>query len=70
MAIITLGLTHRLISMARSRYPRLSAWIDGVPLILLRDGQWQLEQMEDLRVDRDDVIAVPPAGRPSRNTFG
>jgi len=58
VAIITIGLTHRLVSIMRSRYPRLSAWIDGIPLILLRDGQWQLEQMEGLRVDRDDVVAA------------
>ena len=42
----------------RSRFPRLAAWIDGIPLVLLRDGQWQLEQMEGLRVDREDVIAA------------
>lgn len=57
-AIITIGLTHRLVSIVRSRLPRLAAWIDGIPLVVLREGQWQLEQMEGLRVDREDVIAA------------
>ena len=57
-AIITVGLTHRLVSIVRSRFPRLAAWIYGIPLVVLRDGQWQLEQMEGLRVDREDVIAA------------
>lgn len=57
-AIIVVGLVHRLVSMVRSRFPRMAAWIDGIPLVLLKDGRWQLEQMEGLRLDRDDVLAA------------
>lgn len=57
-AIITVGLAHRIVGMARGKSPRLAAWIDGRPMVLLRDGQWQLEAMEGLRVDPDDVMAA------------
>lgn len=57
-AIIAIGLVHRLVAMLRSKSPRIASWIDGLPLVLLRDGQWQLEAMEGLRVDPDDVMAA------------
>lgn len=57
-AIITVGLIHRLVSILRTRYRAVSAWIDGLPMVLLRDGRWQLEGMEGLRVDPEDVMAA------------
>lgn len=57
-AIIVIGLVHRLVSILRRKFPRLGAWIDGVPLVLIRNGEWQLEQLEGLRIDREDVIAA------------
>ena len=57
-AIIAVGLTHRLVAILRSRSAHFAAWIDGRPMVLLRNGQWQLEAMEGLRVDPDDVMAA------------
>jgi uncharacterized membrane protein YcaP (DUF421 family) len=57
-AIITIGLVHRLVALVRARSPRLRSWIDGIPMVILRDGQWQLDVMEGLRVDPDDVMAA------------
>ncbi|MFP5228317.1 MAG: DUF421 domain-containing protein [Acidobacteriota bacterium] len=57
-AIITVGLVHRLVALARVRIPRIGAWIDGVPMVILRDGEWQVEVMDGLRVDPDDVMAA------------
>ena len=57
-AIIAVGLVHRLVSVLRSRSRALSAWLDGLPLVLLRDGEWQLEAMHGLRVEPDDVMAA------------
>src|SRR5579875_2325471 len=48
-AIIEVGLLHRCVSIVRTKYPALSAWLDGLPMVLMRDGQWQLEAMEGLR---------------------
>lgn len=57
-AIIAIGLVHRLVAMVRGKFRPVAKWIDGIPMVLLRDGQWQLEAMEGLRVDPDDVMAA------------
>ena len=33
-AIMTVGMTHRLVAIGRSRSPRFSAWVDGRPMVL------------------------------------
>ena len=60
-AVITTGLIHRLVSRAQSRSSRAAAWLDGLPLVLLQEGQWQTEAMDGLRVDPDDVMAAARA---------
>lgn len=57
-AIITIGLLHRLVSWAKERSPRIGAIVDGTPLVLLKDGYWQLEIMRGMRVDPEDVMAA------------
>lgn len=57
-AVITVGLIHRVLALARPRFPRFSAWIDGIPMVLLRDSQWQSEAMEGLRLDPSDIMAA------------
>lgn len=60
-AIIAVGLMHRTVSMLRARYPRLGRWIDGLPMVLMRDGQWQVDAMAGLRIEPDDVMAAARA---------
>ncbi len=57
-AIITIGLMHLSVAGLRFRFPRLSEIIDGVPLVLLKDGEWQMETMKGMRVDDNDVMAA------------
>jgi uncharacterized membrane protein YcaP (DUF421 family) len=57
-AVLAVGLIHRLVSWAQARNPRAAAWLDGLPLVLIQDGQWQTDAMEGLRVDPDDVMAA------------
>jgi len=57
-AIIAVGLVHRVVAIARGKSRTFSRWIDGIPMVLLRNGEWQLEAMEGLRVDPDDVMAA------------
>lgn len=57
-AVITVGLIHRLVAILRPKFPRFGAWIDGVPMVLLKDGCWQLEAMEGLRLEPQDVMAA------------
>ncbi len=57
-AIITIGLMHRITARLRAGFPRAGAIIDGVPLVLLKDGKWQLEPMHGMRFAEEDVQAV------------
>ena len=57
LAVITIGLTHRAMSLLKHRHPRLSLIIDGPPVVLLKDGQWQTETMNRMRVHEMDVMA-------------
>ncbi len=57
-AILTIGLMHWLVSAVKGRYPRFGAVVDGTPLTLLKNGEWQLEVMKGMRIDREDVMAA------------
>ena len=57
-AIMTIGLMHRLTAAARARFGKLGTAIDGVPLVLLKEGKWQLEPMRGMRLHDEDVMAV------------
>jgi uncharacterized membrane protein YcaP (DUF421 family) len=57
-AVITVGLMHRLVSGLKSRYPKFGAVVDGTPLMVLKDGQWQTEVMGKMRLDDNDVMAA------------
>lgn len=56
--VITVALLHRLISTLKSRFPSIGAVVDGTPLVLLKNGQWQLESMHKAHVDDQDVMAA------------
>jgi uncharacterized membrane protein YcaP (DUF421 family) len=57
-AILAVGMMHRLVSWIKSRSPRLGAVIDGTPLVLLKDDEWQTEVMRGMRLNAEDVMAV------------
>ena len=58
MAIITIGLLHRVMSWTKGRSPRFGAILDGTPLVLLKDGAWQQQVMAGMRIDPQDVMAA------------
>jgi uncharacterized membrane protein YcaP (DUF421 family) len=58
LAVVTVGLMHRLVSGLKSRYPKFGAVVDGTPLVVLKDGQWQTEVMSKMRLDDNDVMAA------------
>jgi len=60
-AIIAVGLMHRFVSWLKSKSSRRGRIIDGTPLILLKDGEWQTEVMKGMQIDREDVMAVDRA---------
>ena len=57
-AILTVGLMHWMVSALKGRFPRFGAVVDGTPLILLKNGEWQMEVMRGMRIDREDVMAA------------
>src|ERR1700710_1883756 len=57
-AIIAVGLMHRFVSWLKSKSPRLGRIIDGTPLVLLKNGEWQPEVMKGMRLSPEDVMAV------------
>jgi uncharacterized membrane protein YcaP (DUF421 family) len=56
-AVLSIVLMHRLVSYFKVRSKRFSEMVDGRPVVLLKDGQWQTELMAKLRLQDDDVMA-------------
>jgi uncharacterized membrane protein YcaP (DUF421 family) len=57
-AILTVGLMHRLVSWLKSWSPRVGAIVDGTPLVLIKNGEWQTEVMRGMRLNPEDVMAA------------
>ncbi len=57
-AILTIGLMHRLTARVRSRFSTMSKWVDGAPMMLLKNGRWQSEAMHGMRIDDKDVMSM------------
>jgi uncharacterized membrane protein YcaP (DUF421 family) len=56
-ATLTVGLMHWMVSSIKSKFPRFGAVVDGTPLTLLKNGEWQDEVMKGMRIDPEDVMA-------------
>jgi uncharacterized membrane protein YcaP (DUF421 family) len=57
-AILTVGLLHWGVSSIKNKHPQVGAIVDGTTLTLLKKGEWQLEVMRGMRIDREDVMAA------------
>ena len=57
-AILSIGLMRRLVSWAKSKSPRIGAIVDGTPLVLIKNGEWQQGVMRGMRLDPEDVMAA------------
>jgi len=57
-AVMAVALMHRTLAGLKQRHPRISALVDGTPLVILKDGQWQTKTMEQMRIQDDDVMAA------------
>lgn len=60
-AVIAIGLMHRLVALAKSKSPRFGAIIDGTPLVIVKNGEWQPEAVREARIRREDVEAAARA---------
>ena len=57
-AVIVIGLMHGLVSWGKTTSPRFGAIVDGTPLVILKDDEWQEEIMKGMRLDANDVMAA------------
>jgi len=57
-AIIAVGLMHRFVAWVKSRWPKLGEIIDGTPLVLLKNGEYQMEVMRGMKIDPEDIMAA------------
>lgn len=57
-AVIAVGLMHRGVAWAKSKYPRIGAVVDGTPLVVINNGQWQQEVVENTKLRREDIEAA------------
>ncbi len=57
-AILSIALMHRAVAWLKDKSPRFALLIDGTPLVLIKDGDWQLDVMRGMRVDPEDVMAA------------
>jgi uncharacterized membrane protein YcaP (DUF421 family) len=56
-AVIAVAMMHRLVSQLRLKYPRFGAWLDGTPLVLVRQGRIQEPMIQKMRLAPEDVMA-------------
>jgi uncharacterized membrane protein YcaP (DUF421 family) len=57
-AVVMVGLLHRVVSYARTRWSRVGRLIDGVPLVIYKGGDWQEEIMREMKIAPEDVLAA------------
>jgi uncharacterized membrane protein YcaP (DUF421 family) len=58
LQIITIAVAHYAIIRLRGLSPRIARLFDGTPLILLEDKHWRSENLSNMRIQDDDVMAM------------
>lgn len=62
VVVTVLVMLDVVLSFAKGRLPRLERWIDGVPLVVLREGKPLPDLLRRARIDMDDVRSAARAG--------
>ena len=57
-AVMAVALMHRTVAGLKQRFPRVAALVDGTPLVILKNGEWQTQTMRQMRIQDDDVMAA------------
>jgi uncharacterized membrane protein YcaP (DUF421 family) len=60
-AVIAVAFVHRAIAWAKSRSAKLGTLVDGTPLVLIKQGQWQEEVVHGMEIRPEDVAAAARA---------
>jgi uncharacterized membrane protein YcaP (DUF421 family) len=56
--VIAICLMHRLVNTAKQKWPRFADFVDGKPILLMQNGQWEASSMKQAHVDDMDVMAA------------
>lgn len=56
--VIAVCLMHRLVGTLKQRSARFANIVDGTPLVLLKDGEWQVHIKKMSHIDDMDVMAA------------
>src|SRR5436305_14668167 len=56
--VIAICLMHRLVGRLKQKSARWADLIDGKPILLLQNGEWQTSSMKQAHVDDMDVMAA------------
>jgi uncharacterized membrane protein YcaP (DUF421 family) len=57
-AVIAVGFIHRILGWAKSKSPRVGAVLDGTPLVVIRNREWQQQVLLETRLRREDIEAA------------
>lgn len=58
LLILTLVGMSILLSFLKARFPPVERWVEGVPVIIIEDGQIHRDRMARARVNDDDLLAA------------
>ena len=58
VTIMTIGITHTLIAWLKQKSPAFGRIVDGTPLVLLQNNEWQTETLSNMAIQDDDVMAM------------
>ncbi len=56
VVITTLVMTDVVLALVKQRFPRVDRWLEGVPIVLLEDGEPLREVMRRSAVDESDIL--------------
>jgi uncharacterized membrane protein YcaP (DUF421 family) len=56
-AVLAIVLMHRLVTYFKVKSKRFSELVDGRPVVLLKNGEWQSDLMKHMRLQDTDVMA-------------
>ena len=57
-AVMAVGLMHRSVAWAKSKNSRFGAIVDGTPLVVIKEGEWQPEVVRGMKLRREDIEAA------------
>jgi uncharacterized membrane protein YcaP (DUF421 family) len=61
LLVVTLVGFDILLSVAKRRWPRLDAALEGAPMLIVRDGRPIEERLRKERIDEEDILAAARA---------